>query len=242
MLRPVNILRVVCLSAAIALPVAAQSPPQGQITAPTISTSGQGEAKVTPDRASVMVSVQTRGTTAAAAAADNAQRIAAVLAALSRIGLAKDQLSTEGYSVSPEMKYDNVGGTSKVVGYVVTNRVRAETRKPEQAGAIIDAALGAGANLINSLSFYASSIDVARREAMGSAVANARADAEAIAKAMGMVLGGPVEISTSGPTAPPRPMFDMAMAKSAGAMATPINAGDQTVSVYISAKWFVIPR
>jgi uncharacterized protein YggE len=61
-----------------------------------------------------------------------------------------------------------------VIGYVVTNSVRAESKRVDQAGAIIDAALGAGANLINSLSFYASSIDEPRRQAIALAVASAR--------------------------------------------------------------------
>jgi len=126
---------------------------------------------VTPDRVSVLVNVQTRASTAAAAAATNAQRTKAVLDALGSLGLPKDQLSTEGYSAYPEMSYDRTGGTPRVTGYVVTNSVRAESKRVEQAGAIIDAALGAGANLINSLSFYASSIDEPRRQAIALAVA-----------------------------------------------------------------------
>ena len=71
---------------------------------PVLATSGQGEAKVTPDRASVLVNVVTRATTAATAGADNAQRTKAVLDALAKLGLSRDQLTTEGYSVYPEMK------------------------------------------------------------------------------------------------------------------------------------------
>ncbi|MGH9418530.1 MAG: SIMPL domain-containing protein, partial [Thermoanaerobaculia bacterium] len=109
---------------------------------PTIVTAGQGEARVTPDRASVMVNVQTRATTAAAAAAENAQRTRAVLDALASLDLPKEQLSTQGYTVYPETHYDANGGSPRVTGYVVTNTVRAETHHPEQAGAIVDASLG----------------------------------------------------------------------------------------------------
>src|SRR4051812_24137813 len=129
----------------------AQMQPTAQTVVPVLSTSGQGEAKVTPDRASVMLNVQTRATTAAAAASDNAARTRAVLDAVARLGLARDQLSTEGYTVYPEMQYDKNGGAPRVSGYVVTNTVRAETKRPEQAGAIVDAALTAGANMVNSL-------------------------------------------------------------------------------------------
>jgi uncharacterized protein YggE len=207
---------------------------------PALVTSGQGEAKVSPDRASLLVNVQTRGTTAAAAAAENAQKSRAVLDALAKLGLPREQLGTEGYSVNPELRYDKDGGSPRVTGYVVTNTVRAETHRVEQAGAMIDAALGAGANMINSLSFYASSIDVPRREAIGMAVASARADAEAMARAAGGTLGALLEMSTQGATVPPRPMYDMATmtrGKVAQAEPTPINPGLQTVTVFITARW-----
>lgn len=213
------------------------------LAAPVLSTSGQGEAKTTPDRASVMVNIQSRATTAASAASDNATRTRAVLDAIGRLGLSKDQMTTEGYTVYPEMQYDRNGGTPKVTGYVVTNTVRAETKRPEQAGAIVDAALGAGANLINSLSFFASSIDEARRQAIGAAVASARADAEAMAHAAGGALGALIELSTGGPTMPPRPMFEVSMRAKSAAQAepTPVNPGQQTVTVFVQAKWRFTP-
>ena len=210
---------------------------------PVLSTSGQGEAKVTPDRASVMLNVQTRATTAAAAASDNATRTRAVLDAVARLGLSRDQLSTEGYTVYPEMQYDKNGASPRVSGYVVTNTVRAETKRPEQAGAIVDAALAAGANMVNSLSFYASSIDEARRQAVAAAVGSARADAEAMARAAGGTLGALLELSTGGPTVPPRPMFEMAVRSKTAMQAdpTPLNPGQQTVTVYVTARWRFVP-
>ena len=234
------------LSMAIApVPATAQNPMPVLVPAPpTLVTSGQGEAKVTPDRASVMVNVQTRAATTAAAGADNAQRTRAVLNALEALGLPKSQLSTEGYSVYPEMTYDKTGGSPRVTAYVVINSVRAETHQPAQAGAMIDAALEAGANVINGLSFYASSIDEPRRAAIATAVSSARADAEAMARAAGGSVGALLELSTQGPTMPPRPMYQVAMRKSAGVAAepTPVNPGEQTVNVFVSAKWAFVPR
>jgi uncharacterized protein YggE len=228
-------------SSAVALE--AQAPAAGTSLPASLVTSGQAEEKVTPDRVSVLVNVQTRAATAAAAAADNARRTRAVLEALAALGLSKDQLSTEGYTAYPEMNYDRPGNTPRVVGYVVTNSVRAESKRVDQAGAIIDAALGAGANMINGLSFYASSIEEARRKAIGAAVASARADAEAMAQAAGGRIGALIELSTQGPTVPPRPMFDLAArAKTAMAEPTPINPGQQTVTVFVTARWAFVPR
>jgi len=238
-------LRNVALGALLVVPALSSAQSAGGVmpATPSLVASGQGEAKVTPDRASVMVNVQTRAATATAAANENAQRTKAVLEALAKLGLSKDQLSTEGYTVYPEMKYDKDGAAPRVTAYVVTNSVRAETKRPEQAGAIVDAALVAGANMINSLSFYASSIDDARRSAIASAVESARADAEAMAKAAGGSLGDLLELSTNGPTVPPRPMYDMAVRAQAMKMEpTPINPGQQTVTVYVNARWRFNPR
>lgn len=234
---------VLALAGAVAT-IATPSPAVAQAPIPpTIATSGNGEAKVTPDRAAVMVNVQTRAATAAAAASENARRTAAVLDALGKLGLPKSQLSTEGYTVYPETRYDQNGQSPRVTGYVVTNTVRAETHRPEQAGAIVDAALGAGANMINGLSFYASSIDAPRREAIADAVASARADAEAMARAAGGSLGALIELSTQGPTVPPRPMYDVSVMsrKAEAAVPTPVNPGEQTINVYISARWQFVP-
>lgn len=231
---------VVCIS----LPVlAATAQIASPLAVPVLSTSGQGEARVTPDRASVMVNIQSRAFSATAAASENASRTRSVLDAMGRLGLSKDQMSTEGYTVYPEMQYDKTGGSPKVSGYVVTNTVRVETRRPEQAGAIVDAALGAGANLITSLSFYASSIDEARRQAIGLAVASARADAEAMAHAAGGAIGGLIELSTGGPTVPPRPMFDMSVRTKSMMQAepTPVNPGQETVTVFVQARWRFTP-
>lgn len=240
LVRPVVLSLVLSAAGASFGFLSAQAPAPGVVYPPSLVTAGQGEAKVTPDRVSVLVNVQTRALTAIAASAENARRTGAVLDALSRLGLPKEQLSTEGYTVHPEFRYDREGGAPKVTGYVVTNTVRAESKRPEQAGPIIDAALGAGANLINSLSFYASNIDEPRRRAIAEAVASARADAEAMARSAGGSLGGLIELSTQGPTAPPRPMYDMASARGKVAMAeqaTPVNPGQQTINVFVNARW-----
>jgi len=237
--------RFAALVALVLAPVTSSRAQGASVVAgPVLSTSGQGEAKVAPDRASVLVNVQARGVTAAVAASENAQKTQTVLDALGKLGLSRDQLSTEGYTVYPEVRYDKDGASPHVVAYVVTNTIRAETKRPEQAGTIVDAAIGAGANMINSLSFYASSIDEARRQAIGAAVASARADAEAMARAAGGSLGALLELSTGGPTIPPRPMYDLAMRGKAmaGAEATPVNPGQQTVTVFVNARWRFEPR
>ena len=205
-----------------------------------ITTSARGEARVRPDRATINIGVQTRAASAAGAAEENATRTEAVLSALRRLGLTSEQLSTVDYSVYPEMQYNREGQEPRVIGYTVRNSVRAELRQIAQVGAVIDAALGAGANTINSLSFSASNVDEIRREALGNAMQKARSDAEALARAGGGTLGRLLEIATA-ELGPPIPMGAMARMDVAQAAPTPIEPGEQSVSAQVSARWEFIP-
>src|SRR5262245_58954885 len=207
-------------------------------TGPQIVVTGTGEATVTPDRATIFLGVQTRAATAAGAGSENARRLKLVLDALRAIGLSSEQLSTVNYNVAPEMQYSPNGQTPpKVVGYVVTNNVRAELRRLEDVARVIDAALAKGANEISSLQFYSSKADSARRSALATAVADARADAEALARAAGGSLGQLIELtSVESPIRPaPIPMVRAMVAEK-----TPIEVGTQTITVTITARWTLV--
>jgi uncharacterized protein len=137
------------------------------------------------------------------------------------------------------MRYD--GKQPQVVGYVARNTVQADVRRIEQVGALIDAALGTGSNVVNSLRFYSSKADEGRRLALADAVAKARSDAEAMAKAAGGTLGVLIELATSGQARPFGEEFAMTRAASADAPQTPIDPGEQTVTVFVSARWTFVP-
>lgn len=222
-------------------PVSAQMAPSPR--PPQIGTTATGEAKITPDRALIDIGVQTRAATAEQAAAENARRVQAVLAALRGLGLASEQLSTVNYNVYPETRFEEGDREPRIVGYNVVNSVRAEIRRQEQVGPAIDAALKAGANLINSLSFYASDPGPARRTALQQAVAKARSDAEALAQAAGGQLGALLELATSESMSGPQPLYRRgAVAGMMDAAAqTPIEPGQQTVVVTVSGRWAFQP-
>jgi uncharacterized protein YggE len=213
----------------------------GSAAAPAqILTTGNGEVRVAPDRATILVGVQSRGATAASASSDNARRQRAILDTLRALGLGSDQLSTMNYNVAPEIQYGPNNQPPRVTGYTVTNTVRADVRRLEDVARIIDAALAKGANEISSLQFYSSKADSARRAAMELAVANARADAETLAKAAGGTLGQLLELSTSFSV---RPMQEvMGVAAMAARAPTPIEPGQQSVSASVTARWIFIGR
>jgi len=206
---------------------------------PQIAVGGRGEVKISPDRATIQISVQTRAATAAAAAADNATKQQSVLSALRGLGLGADQLSTINYNVYPEQRYEQ-GKEPVIVAYNVTNTILADVRKLSQVGQVIDAALAHGANMITSLQFYASNTEAARRSAIATAIEKARADAEAAARAAHGSLGSLLEINI-GAFSPPPPQPMMRLATGVAQADTPINPGDQTVSVEVNTRWRFIP-
>lgn len=207
----------------------------------TISSSATAEAKFTPDRATISIAVQTKATTAAAAAAENAKKQNAVLSALRSLGMTNEQLSTTGYSVNPEYRYDP-NRPPTLTGYTVTNTVQADVHDIKEIGKILDTALANGSNVISSLDFYASNTDAPREKALADAVSKARTDAQIAAKAAGGTLGALIHLNVGGggTPPPPRPMF-MAKSISGQAPETQINPGQQTVVMSVSADWqFVV--
>lgn len=217
--------------------------PARDSTRAEIVTAATGEAQLVPDRATVYVGVQSRATTAAAAARDNAQRQRAIIDAIVAVGIPREQIGTENYSVAPDTRYDQTTQKTTVVGYVVNNIVRVELHRVDQVAAVLDASLAKGANQINSLDFFASNSDSARHVALVQAIARSRADAEVMAQAAGGSLGPLIELSTS--DAGPRPVYRMAATANGIAVPgpTPIEPGQQRIQVSVSARWrFIAAR
>ncbi|MDQ8153194.1 MAG: SIMPL domain-containing protein [Gemmatimonadota bacterium] len=207
---------------------------------PQVLTVGRGEVEVKPDRARLEVGVETRASSAAAAAAENSRRQRGVLDTLQRMGILPDQIQTANLQVTPEMVYPGQGQPPRVSGYVARNSVRVEVLKLEQTGSLVDAALAKGATGVMGVNFYSSKHAEARREALARAVVAARLDAEAMAKAAGYQLGLLLEISSGGPSDGPI-MLAMATSPRMAAMAdqTPVNPGEIKVSESVTVRWAI---
>lgn len=232
---------VISAMVTLSAPLMAQ---QSDIIAPVaqISVGSVGEIKVSTDRAKVHISVQTKATTAAAAAADNAARQKAVIDALRGLGLRQDQISTVGYNVMPEQRYEP-NREPVVIGYNVTNTILVDVTDLSMVGRVIDTAISKGANMISSLEFYASNTDAARRQAIAQAIQKAKADAEAAAAAAGGSIAGLLEVNVGAYFPPPRPVeYAVKLESSVRAADTPINPGDQTLTVNVNTRWRFVAR
>jgi hypothetical protein len=220
---------------------AAQEPARDPV--PAIVTQGRGEVTVVPDRATVTLAVESRAPTAAEAGRRNAAVARAVQDTLRSLGIPDPKLRTTGFSVSPEYRYPGEGRAPQVVGYIARNAVRAELDRTEQAGPAVDAGLAKGATSVSGLTFWASNTDDARREALRLAVEKARADADVMARAAGGSVAGLLELSSQADLDAPLPRMEAAMMRAdAAEPPTPVQAGEQRVSVVVSARWRFQPR
>lgn len=200
---------------------------RGDVASPdTVTTTGHGVVTVVPDEASVSAGVHTQAASAASALAQNAQLMSSVVAALKAAG--GSDLQTQQVSLYPQTNDQN-----QVTAYVADNSVSAKT-KIARAGALIDAAVAAGANTVNGPTLDVSDRDARYRDALGKAVVDARAKAAALARAGGFGVGQVSSVTEQAASGAPVPVYEAAAAKS---NATPIEPGTQDVTADVTVTF-----
>jgi len=160
-----------------------------------VTVLGTGVGKASADEARVTVAVVTDAETVQQAVAPNNQKVQAVLAALKGLGLDDKSLKTETVEVYPEYSQPEFEGeTEEIIGYSATNRIRVTTKKVDMAGQIIETALAAGANSVDTLEMVTTAKAAAQAAGLKEAINNARKKAEAAAAASGRKLGKVVSV------------------------------------------------
>ena len=201
-----------------------------------IGVSAEGEASLAPDLAVVSLSVTGSGVELAATRDDVNARTSGVLARLRDLEIADGDLNAPDVGIHPE--YDHRRG-QRLTGYRVTRQVTARVRDLDRLGEVLDGVVAAGADEIHGARMSAADPSAAEHEALRAAVTAARAKAEVLATAAGVVLGAVARIEEADPTGSPVPRLRMmAMAESAD-VPTEVAAGDLTVTRRIRA-WFSI--
>ena len=235
---PNRVIWTALFAAATATSVHAQAPTGREPASPMepfIEVVGHGEIRVPPDRATVILSVETKGPVAAAVAAANARVQRRVLDTLKALGYSGTLVSTVGYNVEPDYEPVTNAPQPKQIGYVSRNSVQVTLTQLDRVGPVIDAALARGANSVQDISFDASNTDEPRQRALAQATASARGDATAIATSMGGTLGRLVSVTTQGQFSP-MPLARARVAYQPQA-ATPINPGEITVDASVTGRW-----
>ncbi|MBJ6764949.1 SIMPL domain-containing protein [Myxococcaceae bacterium JPH2] len=211
-------------------------PPHADISVRTIRVEGTGEVKAQPDEAYLDLAVETEGANVKVASEENARRMEKVLAALSSAGLTKRDLQTRNYNVYPTYTPPTPDGAEpKVKGYRVSNLVTAHVTDLSKVGSLLDKALTAGANRVDSVRFGLTREEAAQGEALRQAVARARQSAQVLATALNVKLGAVLDAST---VTEPQRFFPMnrayEMTADSRASATPIVPEEQTLQAKVT--------
>ena len=196
-------------------------------TGRTITVTGSGAAVAMPNRVAFSFGVTTQAKTASGALNGNNAEMRKVIAAIKKAGVAAKDIQTSSVSLSP--RYSQSG--EDIVGYVASNTVNASIKGVSRAGAVIDAAVGAGANQVFGPTFTRSDEAVLYRRALSAAVGAARAKAQTLAGAARVRLGPVRSIVES--SAGPVPIAE----KAAAAADTPIEPGTQRIEASVTVEF-----
>jgi uncharacterized protein YggE len=209
---------------------------------PVLTVSGSGQARVSPDEATVRLGVLAQAPTARKAQ-DRVNRTAnAVLEAIRKVGIPAERIQTTGLSLGPQYaqgRPDSQG--PRITGYQATNTVNILLDDLAKVGPVIDAGLAAGANNLDGVEFGLRNDGAARSAALTDAVAEARGKAEALAKALRVRLVEIVEVAEGGVSVSPPP-YRARLAMAAEAIsATPVSAGQVGVDASVTVRWRIAP-
>jgi hypothetical protein len=197
-------------------------------TGTTITVTGNGTVDATPDRASFDFGVQTRAATAADALSKNAEEERAIIDALKKAGVADSAVQTTEVTLWPQTSSNR----TRITGYQASNSVQV-TAALDKSGALVDAAVGAGANNVDGPNLDTADKSSLYDQALEQALGVAKGKAQAIANAAGLTLRTMLRVHEGG-SAVPLPVF--AEARPAAA-SVPIEAGTQQIQASVTVTY-----
>ena len=203
----------------------------------TITVTAIGKAAGAPDTATISLGVESRGTTAAEAMAQNAERTQSVINGMQFVGVAKRDIQTSGISLYPT--FDKNG---RIDGYTVSTRMTAKTHDIAKAGVVIDAAAKlAGDDIrIENISLSIEDTGPVVRTARSRAVHAARDHAGQLARAAKVKVGSVhsiVELSNNAQYYPIRNLA--ALDESAARSEIPVEAGTQELEIRVKVVYTI---
>jgi uncharacterized protein YggE len=238
-------LRIAAVAAALILGAAPQLAFAADPT--TLTVSGAGSISRAPDNALVELSLVTNDDASAArATAANNTAYNGLRDRLHALGVRDDALRTTSINVHyvprPAQLRQPLGGTAvpglpQQYGYLATRSLEVTAPRVDGAGAVIDAAVAAGAN-VNGVRYTLADQRGAVAQALAAAVADAAMQAEAVAQAAHLHITGIKSIDVS---SAPSPVFFAARAVEPASAPTEIDPSPLDVRASVSVTYLVAP-
>ena len=222
-----------------------------------ITVSGEGKAYAKPDVAIVSFGVTTSAKTVADVTSKNTTQMNAVIAAVKKLGVADVDIQTTNYSLNPVYSNDYivpgpipmnsssaVGGTiirtgNTLTGYSLEQDVQVKIRDFTKVGDIMSAATSNGSNVVGSLQFSIDNPEQIKEQARASAIAQAKLNAENLAKESGISLGKIINV-IEGNSNPYPVMYNSLKSDVSGGASVPVvQPGQQEIDETISLTYQV---
>jgi uncharacterized protein YggE len=203
----------------------------------TLTVSGAGQVSLQPDIATIYVGVHTEAPSASEAVSQNNIKTQKLIDALKAAGMEAKDIQTMNFSIGQITQYSPDGKPTST-SYGVDNTVYLTVRNLPKLGDLLDAAVSAGANNINSIQFDVSDKTKALSDARNAAVKAAKTQAEELAAAAGVTLGAVQSIQYY--DASPTPVFQgkgMGGGAAAADMSVPINPGQMQITVTVTMAY-----
>ena len=231
----------------VATPAAAQTEPARPVVLPSetiLRVQGAGFAEAPPARMVITIGVETVASTAAEALDANNRKLAPVIEALHEQGVEPDDIQTSGLEV--DAQYDEGRGRTRerINGFRASNELTVTSRAIDKAGDLVSLLFDAGANSIDGPNFYVAEEDEAglTRAAETAALREARAQADAVAAALGMkvsriLLVSDRDVYFSGGSG----TLDRIIVTGSRIARTPIEPGKVTVTAEYNVEFALVP-
>jgi uncharacterized protein YggE len=205
----------------------------------TLNVNGLGQVYLTPDIAYIYIGVHTEGATASEAVESNKGQTNSVIDALKAAGIDEKDIRTTNFSIWPSQQYSPDGTITGTV-YMVDNSVYVTVRDLNGLGDLLDSAITAGANSINSIQFDVADKKEAVKEARAKAMEDAKLQAQELADVAGVELGNIQAVNFYDNS-----LYPMAEGKGGGGgvmaadASVPIQPGQLTISVNVSLTYSI---
>ncbi len=192
-----------------------------------------------PDTAVIVLAVQTEGKKVPNALQENNKKMNKVLNALKKlIEDEQDSIKTSSFSIRPIKTWDKRLKISIIAGYKVNNSIIVKTKKIDKIGKIIDISIENGANNVNNINFIIDNNDELYQQVLAKASRKAKADAKAIANALGVKIKGIKSVNVSQGYYRPMQYDTMALAKSKES-STPIVPGNVDINANVTIEFII---
>jgi uncharacterized protein YggE len=202
----------------------------------TLNVSGNGMIYLTPDIAYIYIGVHTDDPDIALAVSHNNTQTQALVDALKNMDIAAADIQTSNFSVYTNQSYDKMSGQPTGTYFSVDNTVYITVRDLTKLGSLLNTAVGAGANNINSITFDVADKTAAMAQARQKAMANASTLAAELANTAGVKLGEIQTITYSDNS--PMPYYGIGGGgASAPNASVPIQPGQTQISVTVSVTY-----